>query len=518
MEIGISPEDAAHAPDQGNNGSLVGLGDFVHNPLLSADSKDALRAFIQHGRTHKEEATRLFNFCHSPDFSWFDDEDSTSTSNNAALRPMEPCDSTHMSASSSSSSENPPTQPQTPTLTNNSSIGLEYHLPDDGDVALETFLLWLLGSQPRRIPHKHVKKLYDMSRLHGHGTDEGFQALIDAADSSSKKTEPATPIAAPRITAELKSPNSDSPPVEQQSVFPQGLFPLSYQQGHLLQPYQHSHGNLLVHQARVDHSRSLISPFHYGALMQSAPVPVTLQQGSASAQQFVAPAALSRMDGNYSLISPATMSQPSMLLGDSGNRDIATSPAAQPSVVESPPAIMAPQSSRQSGGLQSITAHVSPQSPGTATSSASAGDSSNKTKLTCPIAKDCGKVVEADNSTNAFKFLIEHIRRVHPDNHIQHLPSTKESVEKMVNMEVAVCTLLENGQQCDFRLAGQKGQRSPWRQALDHVREAHPKDYISDLPANKSSFVASKLFDPVCLVVERSRVKCLELRGPIPSP
>lgn len=85
MDFENSSEDA---PAQGINGVPLTLGEEDSGliSLLSPPSKDALRAFIQHGRTSKEEAASLFRLCHSSEFSWFDDEDNNSNnSNNTAV-------------------------------------------------------------------------------------------------------------------------------------------------------------------------------------------------------------------------------------------------------------------------------------------------------------------------------------------------------------------------------------------------------------------------------------------------
>ncbi|KAJ4404802.1 hypothetical protein N0V82_010427 [Gnomoniopsis sp. IMI 355080] len=489
MEFENSSEDA---PAQGNNGSpLTPDEDLGLISLLSPPSKDALRAFLQHGRTSKEEAASLFKFCHSSGFSWFDDEGKTNDNhnNNAATRQMESGDSTHMSASSSSSSQNPPTQPQTPTFTHNSSIGLEYylpedHLPDHDGVGLETFLRWLLGSKTRPVPQEKVKKLYDMSRLPGHGTDEGFQKLIDAANSASKESDPVAPMSSPMM-AEFRSPTAVGfLAAEHRAGFAQNSFSPSCEHSQSTQLGQNSQPNSFSNKAQIDHSGQFLPSSHSGASMPSPSMPITVQQ--VSVQQFIAPAALDlsqRMKGNHGMVSPVAANQRS----DSGHGNSATLSSARASPLE-PPHIMASHSSpQQSNGLQII----SQTSPGLFESEVSpVGDSGNKIKLTCPMSKECEKSVESDNETNAYKYLIEHIRRVHPDHHIPHLPSTKESVDKMINVEVAVCTLTVNGVPCDFRLAGQKGSRSPWRQALNHIRDVHPEKYHPGLAANKNSFVS----------------------------
>lgn len=494
MEFENSSEDA---PAQGNNGSpLTPDEDLGLISLLSPPSKDAVRAFIQHGRTSKEQAASLFKFCHSSEFSWFDDEDNSNdnhiNNNNAATRQLESGDSTHMSASSSNSSQNPPTQPQTPTFTHNSSIGLEYylpedHLPDHDGVGLETFLRWLLGSKPRPIPQQKVKKLYDMSRLPGHGTDEGFQNIIDAANSAPKESEPVAPIASPMM-AEFRSPTAVGIlAAEQRAGFVPNFLSPSCEHDQSSQLGQHSQGDSFPNQAQIDHSDQFLPSSRSGASMPNPPMPITVQQGSV--QQFIAPAALDLsqlINGNHGMVSPVAANQHS----DSGHRKTATLSSARTSSLESPH-VMAPQSSsQQSNEPQSISqASPGPSEPETSP----VGDPSNKIKLTCPMSKDCEKSVESDNETNAYKYLIEHIRRVHPDHHIPHLPSTKESVDKMINVEVAVCTLTVHGVPCDFRLAGQKGSRSPWRQALNHIRDVHPEKYHPGLAANKNSFVSSKL-------------------------
>lgn len=242
--------------------------------------------------------------------------------------------------------------------------------------------------------------------------------------------------------------------------------------------------------------------------MPTLSMPITVQQGSV--QQFIAPAALDlshRRIGNGSLMSPVT----SIQRDDNGHRDSATSPSARASSLESRPTMARQSSSQQDLGSQLI-AKASPEPSEPANSYV--GDSSNKIKLTCPMAKDCEKTVESDNETNAYKYLIEHIRRVHPDHHIPHLPSTKESVDKMINVEVAVCTLTVNGAPCDFRLAGQKGSRSPWRQALNHIRDVHREKYHPGLAANKNSFVSSKLLTPELCVESFTGIR-LKLREAI---
>lgn len=492
MEFENSSEDA---PAHGNNGSpLTPDEDLGLISLLSPPSKDALRAFIQHGRTSKEEAASLFKFCLSSDFSWFDDEDnsnSNTNNNNAATRQMESSDSTHMSASSSSSSQNPPTQPQTPTFTHNSSIGLEYYLPEDhlpghDGVGLETFLRWLLGSQPQPVPKEKVKKLYDMSRLPGHGTDEGFKALINAANSAPKESEPIAPMASPMMV-DFRSPIAVAfSAAEQRTALGQSFLSHSCEHDQLSQLKQHSQDDSFSNPAQVEHSGQFLPPSQSGASMPNPAMPITVQQGSV--QQFIAPAALDlsqRMNGKHSIEPAVTANHRS----GSGHRDNATSPSARASSLESLP-VVAPQGTFHQGDGPHLIAQASPEpsEPGVS----SVGDSSNKIKLICPVSKDCEKSVESDNETNAYKYLIEHIRRVHPDHHIPHLPSTKESVDKMVNVEVAVCTLNVNGVPCDFRLAGQKGSRSPWRQALNHIRDVHPEKYHPGLAANKNSFVSSK--------------------------
>lgn len=498
MEFENSPEDA---PAQGNNGSPLTPGeDSGLISLLSPPSKDALRAFIQRGRASKEEATSLLRFCHSSEFSWFDDEDTSNKdgnnkNNNAATRQMESSDSTHMSASSSNSSQNPPTQPQTPTFTHNSSIAQEYylpesHLPDHDGVGLETFLRWLLGSQPRPLPQAKVKKLYDMSRLPGHGTDEGFKALIDAANSAPKDSEAVGPTADPMM-AEFGSLDTVAIlAAEQESAFGQNFLAHSCEQDQLSKLDQHSQSKPLSDQSQMASNRPFLPPSQSDSNMSNASLPITVQR--ASVQQFVTPAALDLSqpgDGNQSPIPLVTGSQ----RVDNGHGDSASPPSARGSSLESSH-LIAPQSSlRQHGGSHFIgqAASEPSESPTSAT-----GDSGNKIKLVCPMSKDCEKSVESDNETNAYKYLIEHIRRVHPDNHIPHLPSTKESVDKMINVEVAVCTLMVNGAPCDFRLAGQKGSRSPWRQALNHIRDVHRDKYHPGLAANKNSFVSSKLWSP----------------------
>lgn len=498
MEFENSPEDA---PAQGNNGSPLTPGeDSGLISLLSPPSKDALRAFIQRGRASKEEAASLLRFCHSSEFSWFDDEDSSNNdhnnkNNNAATRQVESGDSTHMSASSSNSSQNPPTQPQTPTFTHNSSIGLEYylpenHLPDHDGVGLETFLRWLLGSQPRPLPQEKVKKLYDMSHLPGHGTDEGFKALIDAANSAPKESDSAAPAADPMM-AEFGSLDTVAIlAAEQEAAFGQNLLTHSCEQDQLAKLEQHSQGKPLSGQSQMTSSRSFLPPLQSGASMSTVSSPITVQR--ASVQQFVTPAALDLSqprDGNHSLMPLIAASQ---RVGN-GHGDSASPPSARGSSLESPH-LMDPQNSLRQNGGSHFTGQAASEPSGSPISLT--GDSGNKIKLVCPMSKDCEKSVESDNETNAYKYLIEHIRRVHPDNHIPHLPSTKESVDKMINVEVAVCTLMVNGAPCDFRLAGQKGSRSPWRQALNHIRDVHRDKYHPGLAANKNSFVSSKLLNP----------------------
>lgn len=498
MEFENSPEDA---PAQGNNGSPLTPGeDSGLISLLSPPSKDALRAFIQRGRASKEEAASLLRFCHSSEFSWFDDEDRSNNdhnnkNNNAATRQVESGDSTHMSASSSNSSQNPPTQPQTPTFTHNSSIGLEYYLPenhltDHDGVGLETFLRWLLGSQPRPLPQEKVKKLYDMSQLPGHGTDEGFKALIDAAKSASKESDPVAPTADPMM-AEFGSLDTVAIlAAEQEAAFGQTFLTHSCEQDQPSKLDHHSQGKSLADQPQMTSHRQFLPLSQSGASMPNASLPITVPR--ASVQQFVTPAALDLSqprDGNHSLMPSTAASQ----RVDNGHGDSASPPSARGSSLESPH-LMDPQNSLRTNNGPHFTGQAasepseSPLSP--------TGDPGNKIKLVCPMSKDCEKSVESDNETNAYKYLIEHIRRVHPDNHIPHLPSTKESVDKMINVEVAVCTLMVKGVPCDFRLAGQKGSRSPWRQALNHIRDVHRDKYHPGLAANKNSFVSSKLWNP----------------------
>lgn len=290
---------------------------MVGDPLLASQRdihnlmRTLLRAFVLSGRTDKETAEGLREFCDVERGPWIHPDHNDNNAAPLASPSPPPAHSPGLSISSCRSSQNPATQPQTPTteqghqtLAQQYRLRLDDHQPQqDGYVELRKFLLLLLAPAPAPAPglstdkRQKIKDLYDMSTLPGHGTRDGFDALEKEAAAH------ATPTGLPKgfghsligdPTSQRYSPER---PIEAQ--------------GYPFRPHQSSHSpdrfSYHVHPAHVpvvpDRTRGQQQQQHTGNHQVQAPVDQS--QVDNNPPPSISPAQIStQQDNNNNAVSP----------------------------------------------------------------------------------------------------------------------------------------------------------------------------------------------------------------------
>lgn len=150
--------------------------------------------------------------------------------------------------------------------------------------------------------------------------------------------------------------------------------------------------------------------------------------------------------------------------------------------------------SAQNGGLPSpVATRASSQSDGPATPNAQANQtpaSAICSLLNKDDGKPCGKRCDGPHRWRSMQ---EHIRRAHPERYLPNLSAEESSIQAMVQFQGVICTIEDDsGAACGERFEGNK----KWRLIQDHVRDKHPAHWVSNLPANETSY---KLCKPIRL-------------------
>lgn len=147
------------------------------------------------------------------------------------------------------------------------------------------------------------------------------------------------------------------------------------------------------------------------------------------------------------------------------------------------------------GGLPSpVATRASSQSDGPTTPNAPASiapASAICTLLNKDDSKPCGKRCDGPHRWRSMQ---EHIRRAHPERYLPNLSAEESSIQAMVQFQGVICTIEDDGGvACGERFEGNK----KWRLIQDHVRDKHPAHWVSNLPANETSY---KLRKSTCLL------------------
>lgn len=145
-------------------------------------------------------------------------------------------------------------------------------------------------------------------------------------------------------------------------------------------------------------------------------------------------------------------------------------------------------------GLPSpITQASSNQSEGSSTPTGNINGLNGGTELDeviCTVPNNdgsaCGKRC---TGPKRYRSVQEHIRRAHPDNYLPGLPATEASFHAMVDTEGVVCPIqAQDGSACGHRCTGSK----PHKAMQEHIQEQHPSHFVAGLPANEASFRISE--------------------------
>lgn len=155
------------------------------------------------------------------------------------------------------------------------------------------------------------------------------------------------------------------------------------------------------------------------------------------------------------------------------------------------PTITPVNNSQQNGLPSPVATRASSQSEGSSTPNAPQPNE-NTDEVACPILNTdgtaCGKRC---GGAKRWRSIQEHIRRAHPERYLQGLPANEESFQAMIKAGGIACTITdENDVMCGERFSGSK----KFRLVQEHVRERHPDNWVSDLPANEHSYNICKSF------------------------